>query len=69
MRKNPVSMTLKPASISFLTRVAEINHLSRSQAADLMFDMVQDYFSDEQLQAEARARKTTDYRRTNNDRQ
>lgn len=63
MRKIVTSMALRKSSCDFINRVAEINHISRSQATELLSDMVQDYFSDEQIRMEHEVRGVFDGRR------
>lgn len=63
MQKPKINLTLKQSTFEFIAMVAEINHTSRSNAVELISDMVQDYFTDNQISTEHRARGVVDYRR------
>jgi hypothetical protein len=64
MRKISTSMTLTESTTEFITHIAEINHISKSQATELLSEMVQDYFSDEQIRMELQVRGAIDGRRS-----
>ena len=57
-------MTLTESTTEFITHIAEINHISKSQATELFSEMVQDYFSDEQIRMELQVRGAIDGRRS-----
>jgi len=64
MKKSQTSIRIIDDNLSFIDKVAEINQISRSQAVDLLSEMVQDYFSDEQIKAELKVRGVYDGRRS-----
>lgn len=52
MRKQQTSVTLKPTTVEYLDRLAEINRCKRSNVIDFLSEMVQDYFNEPKLRIE-----------------
>lgn len=55
-------MTLPEPVVSYLDRLAEINHTNRSRTVEILTDMIQEYFTEEQLKLEFQYRAGTDNR-------
>ena len=61
--KQVICMTLDNSILEFISRVAEMNNISRSKAVELIASVVSDYFSDSQLLQEHQVRGVIDGRR------
>ena len=49
MSKRIISATISPEVVDYIDRVSEMNSVSRSKAIELLINIVQDYFSDNQI--------------------
>ena len=63
MKRTQICLTIKESADTFIRKVAEVNDISRSQATELLSDIVQDYFSNEQIKMEHEVRGVFDGRR------
>jgi hypothetical protein len=62
MRKVATSMTLTESTIEFISHIAEMNDISKSQTMELFSEMVKDYFSNDQIKLELQTRDSFDGR-------
>lgn len=63
MRKTPTTLSLDDSVLDYISHIAEMNHVSRSKAAEIVFGLVQDYFTDQQIALEFQVRQPIDYRK------
>lgn len=63
VRKQVMSATLPECKIAFLNRLAVRNKISRAAALEMLLDLIDLYFTEEQLDIEASAYASTDGRR------